>query len=114
MKRCIAMEIEEFECLKKYLINLRKEIGLQVKAEKPTTLTEGQNSAIEMELWLKASQSHTATRTNNTSKPPLCTNILASTKPANTTSSGASSSQTLTRPSHQSSEENTTENLSDC
>ena len=50
MKRRIAMGIEEAECLKKYLMNLRKEIELQVKAEKPTTLTEGQNSAIEMEL----------------------------------------------------------------
>ena len=97
MKRRIAMDIEEAECLKKYLMNLRKEIGLQVKAEKPTTLTEGQNSAIEMELWLKESQSHTAIRTNNTFKPPLRTNILAPTKPANTTSVGASSSRTLTQ-----------------
>ena len=35
---------------------MNKEIGLQVKAEKPRTLTEGQNSSIEMEMWLKKSQ----------------------------------------------------------
>ena len=38
------------------LLNLRREIGLQVKAQKPKNLCEAQNQAAEMKLWLKGSQ----------------------------------------------------------
>lgn len=56
VKRRIALDIEETECLQKYLMNLRREIGLQVKAQKPTNIGEAQNMATEMETWLKESQ----------------------------------------------------------
>jgi Zinc knuckle./Retrotransposon gag protein. len=56
MERRIAIGIEEKESLKRYMLNLKREIGLQVRAQKPITLGEAQNYAIEMELWLKEAQ----------------------------------------------------------
>ena len=62
MKRRIALDIEETECLQKYLMNLRREIGLQVKAQKPSNIGEAQNMATEMETWLKESTKSIDTR----------------------------------------------------
>ena len=56
MERRLAIGIEEKESLKRYMLNLKREIGLQVKAQKPTTLGEAQNYATEMELWFKEAQ----------------------------------------------------------
>ena len=56
MERRIAIGIEEKESLKRYMLNLKREIGLQVRAQKPITLGEAQNYAIEIELWLKEAQ----------------------------------------------------------
>ena len=39
-RRRVALELEEEECLKKYLLNLRWELGWQVKPLKPANLTE--------------------------------------------------------------------------
>ena len=38
------------------MLNLKREIGLQVKAYKPGNITDAQNQALEMEMWLKESQ----------------------------------------------------------
>ena len=56
VERRIAIQTEEKESLKRYMLNLRREIGLQVKAQKPKNLCEAQNQAAEMEIWLKESQ----------------------------------------------------------
>ena len=56
MERKIAINIEEKECTKRYLLNVKREIGLQVKAQKPSNLNEAQNHAIEMEMWLNEAQ----------------------------------------------------------
>lgn len=80
MKRRIAIDLEEEECLKKYLLNLRREIGLQVKAQKPSSLAEAQNNAIEMEMWLKEAQPSTFTRNSTTFKTPIKHNPLILTK----------------------------------
>ena len=45
MERKIAINIEEKESTKRYFLNLRREIGLQVKAQKPINLSEAKLSA---------------------------------------------------------------------
>lgn len=46
-ERKIAVSIEVKESLKPYLLNLKREIGLSVRAQKPTSLVEALNQAIE-------------------------------------------------------------------
>ena len=55
-QRRTVFPIEEKESLKRYMLNLRREIGPQVKAQKPRNLCKAQNQAAEMEMWLKESQ----------------------------------------------------------
>ena len=50
VERRIAIQIEEKESLKRYMLNLRREIGLQVKAQKPKNFCEAQNLAAELEI----------------------------------------------------------------
>ena len=50
MERKISINIQEKKC------NLRREIGLQVKAQKPINLSEAQNYALEIEMCLKEAQ----------------------------------------------------------
>ena len=57
LKRRIAVQIKEKESLKRYILNSKREIGLPVKVEKPHNISEAQNQALEMEMWLKESQS---------------------------------------------------------
>ena len=57
MERRIKIQIEEKESLKRYTLNLKKEIELQVKDQKPDNITAAQNQSLEMEMWLKGSQS---------------------------------------------------------
>lgn len=52
----ITISIEEKEYTKIYLINLKRDIGLEVKAQKPSSLTEAQDLAIEKEIWLGEAQ----------------------------------------------------------
>ena len=56
VERRIVIQIEDKESFKRYILNLRREIGLQVKAQKPKNLREAQNQTAEMEMWLKESQ----------------------------------------------------------
>lgn len=56
MQRRIAFDIEEIDCRQKYLTNLRRNIGKQVKTQKPTNIEEAQNMATKMRNWLKKSQ----------------------------------------------------------
>ena len=56
MKRKIAINFKEKESTKKYLLNLWRKIGLQVKAQKSINLSEAQNHAVEMEMRLKEAQ----------------------------------------------------------
>ena len=39
------------------MLNLKREIRLQVKSRKADNITEAQNQALEMEMWLKENQS---------------------------------------------------------
>ena len=42
--------------MNRYLLNLKREIGIQVRLLKPNTISEAQALAIETEIWLKDSQ----------------------------------------------------------
>ena len=42
--------------MNRYLLNLKKEIGTQIRFLKPNTIMEAQTHAIETEMWLKKSQ----------------------------------------------------------
>lgn len=55
-ERQLRLEIEEKEAINRYMLNLKREIGIQVRAMKPTTLMEAQKEAAEYETWLKESQ----------------------------------------------------------
>ena len=78
MERKIAINIEEKESTKRYLLNLRREIGLQVKAQKPTNLSEAQNYAVEMEMWLKEAQP--TLKLQPSFRPPIKLNQVSQTK----------------------------------
>ena len=56
MDRRIKMKLEDQEAVNRYLLNLKKEIGKQIRLLKPNTVTEAQTHAIETKIWLKESQ----------------------------------------------------------
>ena len=56
-ERRIKIKLEEQEAVNRYLLNLRREVGSQIRLLKPTTITEAQTHAIETEMWLKECQS---------------------------------------------------------
>ena len=78
MGRKIAINIEEKESTKRYLLNLRREIRLQVKAQKPINLSEAQNHAVEMEMWLKEAQP--TVKLQPSFRPPIKLNQVPQTK----------------------------------
>ena len=51
--RRLALQVEEKSAIKKYVINLKEEIGTQVRPLKPTTLNQAQQEALESEVWFK-------------------------------------------------------------
>ena len=55
-KRRLKIELEEEEAVNRYMLNLRREIGMQVRLLKSATISEAQSHAIETETWLKDSQ----------------------------------------------------------
>ena len=52
----LKIKFEEQGAVNRYLLNLKKEIGTQIRLLKPNTITEAQMHAIETEMWLKKSQ----------------------------------------------------------
>ena len=56
LERRIKIKLEEHEAVNRYLLNLKKEIGTQIRLLKPNTITEVQTHAIETEMLLKESQ----------------------------------------------------------
>ena len=55
-ERRIKIKLEEQEAVNRYLLNLKREIGTQIKLLKPSTITKVQTHAAETEMWLKESQ----------------------------------------------------------
>ena len=68
MERRLKIKLKEQEAVNRYLLNLKKEIGTQIRLLKPNTITEAQTHAIETEMWLK--ESHPA-RTQVVARPVL-------------------------------------------
>ena len=48
--------MEEQEAINRYLFNLQREIALQIRLLKPTTLAKAEGYAFETEMWIKESQ----------------------------------------------------------
>ena len=55
-ERKLRLKIEEKEAISRYMLNLKREVGIQVRAMKPLTLMEAQKEAAEYETRLKESQ----------------------------------------------------------
>lgn len=55
-ERKIKIKMEEQEGTSRYVINLKREIGLQVRPLKPKNISEAQNYAAESEMWIRESQ----------------------------------------------------------
>ena len=68
MERRLKIKLEGQEAVNRYLLNLKKEIGTQIRLLKTNTITEAQTHAIETEMWLKESQS---ARTQLVTRPVL-------------------------------------------
>ena len=64
----LKIKLREQEAVNRYLLNLKKEIGTQIRLLKPNTITEAQTHAIETEMWLKESQ---PARTQVVTRPVL-------------------------------------------
>ena len=52
----MKIELEKEEAVNRYSLNLKREIGIQVRLLKPNTISEAQALAIETETWLKDSK----------------------------------------------------------
>ena len=76
IERLVAMDIEECEALKTYLLNLRHEIGQIVVASDPKNLNIVQQLAADKEQWLRESnrvahlQNQSKNQSNNTPLVP--------------------------------------------
>ena len=55
-ERRIALKLEEKKAINRYMLNLRRENGTQVRSMKPISLFEAQKEAAGYETWLKESQ----------------------------------------------------------
>ena len=51
--RKIALQFEENASIKKYIMNLRDEIGSQVRPLKPQNINKAQQEALEAEIWYR-------------------------------------------------------------
>ena len=56
IERRLKMKLEEQEAVNRYLLNLKKEIGIQIRLLKPTIITQAQSHAVETEMWMRESQ----------------------------------------------------------
>ena len=68
MERRLKIKLEEQEAVNRYLLNLKKEIGTQIRLLKPNTIAEAQTHAKETEMWLTESQ---PARTKVVTRPVL-------------------------------------------
>ena len=72
--RKIALQIEEKSAIKKYIMNLRDELGIQVRPLKPGNINEAQEEALEAETWLREknrSRPNPAPRVQSRPIPPV-------------------------------------------
>lgn len=51
--RRLALQTEEKSSIKRYIMNLKEDIGIQVRPLKPLTLMQAQQDALESEIWYK-------------------------------------------------------------
>ena len=69
IERRIRLRIEEKGTIKRYMLNLRREIGIQVRSMKSNILTEAQRKIVDYDTWLKESQAPKPT--TQTPRPTL-------------------------------------------
>ena len=68
MERRLKIKLEEQEAVNRYFLNLREEIGTQIRLLEPNTIREAQTHTIETEMWFKKSQ---PARTQVVTRPSL-------------------------------------------
>ena len=56
MERVLALQIEDKAAIKKYIMNLKEEIGSQVRPLKAKTINDAQREALEAEVLYKEKQ----------------------------------------------------------
>ena len=56
IEKRIKIKLEKQEAVSRNLLNLKRELGSQIRLLKPTTITEAQTHVTEIEMWLKESQ----------------------------------------------------------
>ena len=70
LERRARLQVEEKDNTNRYLLNLKREIGLQVRLMNPKTIREAKNFASETEMWMK--ESHQSTKQQIvTPRPPI-------------------------------------------
>ena len=69
LERRSRWQAEKEDNIDRYLLNLKREIGLQVGLMNPKTLEEAQNFASETEMWMK--ESHRSTKQQIVTPRPL-------------------------------------------
>ena len=55
IERRLKKKLKEQEAVNRYLLNLKKEITIQIRLLKPATITEAQAHAAEKEMWIRES-----------------------------------------------------------
>ena len=55
-KRKLALKIEEKSAINRYIMNLREQIGFQVRPLKPVSQNQAQQEALEAEIWFREKQ----------------------------------------------------------
>ena len=70
LERRARLQVEKEDNINRYLLNLKRETGLQVRLMNPKTIGEAQNFASETEMWMK--ESHQSTKQQIvTPRPPI-------------------------------------------
>ena len=71
LKRQSRLQVEgEEDNINRYILNLKREIGLQVRLMNPKTLGEARNFASKTDVWMK--ESHQSTKQQIvTPRPPI-------------------------------------------
>ena len=67
MERVLALQIEDKAAIKKYIMNLKEEIGSQVRPLRPRTINDAQKEAFEAEVWYKEKDLFTSSYTKKLS-----------------------------------------------
>ncbi|XP_033222760.1 uncharacterized protein LOC117176615 [Belonocnema kinseyi] len=96
--RRLAIQIEEKSAIKKYIMNLKDEIGAQVRSLRPSTLNEDQQEALESEVWYREKHHNRYSNVRPPGNKPLTKPAFAQSKTAFQHASSASKYPSINNP----------------